>query len=146
MKKIIIAFCFIALLYSCTNSNEQNDRHKIMEILNNQEKSWSAYDIEGFMEGYWKSDSLKFYGANGVTLGFDKTLENYKKRCPSKELMGKLSFTIKDITKINDESYFTLGAYHLERSVGNAEGIFMVIFKKINGEWKIIADTSSATN
>ncbi|TFG89432.1 MAG: DUF4440 domain-containing protein, partial [Candidatus Atribacteria bacterium] len=26
--------------------------------------------------------------------------------------------------------------------VGNADGIFMIIFKKIKGEWKIIADTS----
>ena len=26
--------------------------------------------------------------------------------------------------------------------VGNADGVFIIIFKKINGEWKIIADMS----
>ena len=31
------------------------------------------------MEGYWKSESLKFYGANGVTYGWDNTLERYQK-------------------------------------------------------------------
>ncbi len=36
-----------------------------------------------------------------------------------------------------------MGEYHLKRNVGNATGIFMIIFKRIEGEWKIIADTSS---
>jgi len=35
-----------------------------------------------------------------------------------------------------------MGEYHLTRNVGDANGVFMIIFKKINGEWKIIADTS----
>jgi hypothetical protein len=35
-----------------------------------------------------------------------------------------------------------MGAFHLKRNVGDANGIFMIIFKKINDEWKIVADTS----
>ena len=33
-----------------------------------QQIAWPKHDLEGFMQGYWKSDSLKFYGSNGVTL------------------------------------------------------------------------------
>ena len=47
-----------------------------------------------------------------------------------------------DISKINNESYFVMGEYYLKRNIGDANGVFMIIFKKINGEWKIIADTS----
>jgi hypothetical protein len=36
-----------------------------------------------------------------------------------------------------------MGEYFLSRKVGDANGIFMILFKKIDGEWKIIADTSS---
>lgn len=140
----LLLLCFAPLFQSCSNSNEQHDRLEIMEILKNQEKSWNTYDIESFMQGYWKSDSLKFYGANGITLGWQNTLDNYHNRYPSKEHTGTLSFKINDISKINDKSYFVLGAYHLERSVGNADGGFMIVLKKINGEWKIIADTSFA--
>lgn len=144
MRKLFILVCFTTLNYACSTTDEQQDRLEIMSILSHQEESWSNYKLEEFMVGYWKSDSLKFYGANGITLGYENTLANYKERYPSKEHTGKLSFKINDISKIDKESYFVLGAYHLERSVGNADGGFMVIFKKINGEWKIIADTSFA--
>jgi hypothetical protein len=94
------------------------------------------------MEGYWKSDDLKFYGSNGVTYGWNNTLERYRKAYPSKDHTGTLTFVINDISGIENGSYYVMGEYHLQRKVGDANGIFMIIFKKINGQWKIIADTS----
>jgi ketosteroid isomerase-like protein len=94
------------------------------------------------MEGYWKNDSLKFYGANGITHGWENTLENYKKGYPTKEHTGTLKFKINAISEINTDAYYVMGEFFLKRSVGDANGIFMIIFKKIDGEWKIIADTS----
>jgi hypothetical protein len=110
--------------------------------LKAQEVAWSNHDLEGFMKGYWKSDSLKFYGSNGITYGWDKTLENYKKRYLTPDDSGTLKFKINDITKIEKESYYIMGAYHLTRKVGDASGVFMIIFRKIKGQWKIVADTS----
>lgn len=141
------SFFFILLAgiftFSCADqSTETDDKKVILSILGAQEKAWNNYDIEGFMEGYWKSDSLKFYGASGLTYGWQQTLDNYHKRYPSKDHTGTLKFKINDITKVNRDSYFVMGEYHLTRPVGDANGIFMIIFKKIDGEWKIIADTS----
>ena len=95
------------------------------------------------MEGYWKSEDLKFYGSNGVTYGWDNTLDRYKKAYPTKEHFGTLEFVLNEISIIDKGSYYVMGEYHLKRSIGNADGIFMLILKKIKGEWKIIADTSS---
>jgi ketosteroid isomerase-like protein len=142
VKKLIYLICILCLIISCTNSKEQHDEKAILEVLETQQIAWSNNDIEGFMQGYWKSDSLKFYGSRGITKGWQQTLDNYKKRYPTKEHSGTLNFKINDISKINDGVYFVMGEYHLTRKVGNADGIFMIIFKKINGEWKIIADTS----
>ena len=142
MKKLLLLFVLFTLLISCSQSNEEYDKKAILEILELQQTAWSNNDLEGFMQGYWKSDSLKFYGSNGITFGWDKTLANYQKRYPTKDHTGTLKFKINDLSKINDESYFVMGEYHLTRTIGNADGIFMIIFKKINGEWKIIADTS----
>ena len=50
-----------------------------------QEKAWSKHDLEGFMKGYWKNDSLKFFGSRGMTYGWNQTLANYKKGYPTKE-------------------------------------------------------------
>jgi hypothetical protein len=143
MKHIILILIGILTINSCSeSSSEQEDKATIITILKNQEKAWSENDLDAFMDGYWKNDSLKFYGASGLKYGWQTTLDGYKKRYPTKDHTGTLNFKINDISKINEESYFVMGEYHLTRNVGNADGVFMIIFKKINGEWKIIADTS----
>lgn len=142
MKNIIFLFVLIVTFSCSSNSTETDDKKAILGILETQRKAWSNHDIEGFMEGYWKNDSLKFYGSNGVTYGWKNTFASYKKRYPTKDHTGILSFKIKDVSKINDGAYFVMGEYHIIRPVGNANGVFMLIFKKIDGKWKIIADTS----
>ena len=124
------------------SGNEAIDKSEILEVMKLQEKAWSNNDLEGFMQGYWKSDSLKFYGSSGLTKGWQQTLDNYKKGYPTKEHSGTLKFKVNDISKIDDGSYWVMGAYYLKRSVGDANGVFLIIFKKINGEWKIVADMS----
>jgi hypothetical protein len=128
---------------NCTaQTTESEDKVAILTVMKTQEKSWSNNDLEGFMQGYWKNDSLKFYGSSGLTKGWQQTLDNYKKGYPTKEDSGTLTFTINDMTKIDEGSYWVMGQYYLKRTVGDANGVFMIIFKKIDGEWKIVADMS----
>jgi len=143
MKKLLFISIAFLIISSYSTSSEEQDKKAILAIMDAQQIAWSKHDLEGFMQGYWKSDSLKFYGSNGVTLGWEKTLANYKRGYPTPDHSGTLKFKINDISKINEGAYFVMGEYHLTRKVGDANGIFMIIFKKINGEWKIIADTSS---
>ena len=141
MKNLLL----IIILLSITSTfaqTEAEDKAAILNVMKAQEKAWSNNDLEGFMQGYWKSDSLKFYGSNGLTKGWQQTLDNYKKGYPTKEHSGTLNFKINDISKISDDSYWVMGEYFLKRNVGDANGVFMIIFKKIKGEWKIVADTS----
>lgn len=142
MKKLFLLFCFISLLSCQAQNQEKEDKEAILSVMSLQEEAWSNNDLEGFMKGYWKSDSLKFFGSSGITKGWQQTLDNYKKGYPTKEHSGTLNFTIKDISKIDEGSYWVMGEYHLIRSVGDANGVFMIIFKKIDGEWKIVADMS----
>lgn len=143
MKKtiLLLLILFVGMTYA-QSGNEANDKSEILEVMKLQEKAWSNNDLEGFMQGYWKSDSLKFYGSSGLTKGWQQTLDNYKKGYPTKEHSGTLKFKVNDISKIDDGSYWVMGAYYLKRSVGDANGVFLIIFKKINGEWKIVADMS----
>ena len=147
MKKLLTVIFLLALFVSCKQEatqtvSEETEKQEILSVMKAQEEAWSNHDLEGFMQGYWKSDSLKFYGRNGITFGWHNTLDNYKKGYPTKEHSGTLTFKINDISKIIDGAYSVMGEYHLKRPVGDADGVFMIIFKKIQGEWKIIADTS----
>ena len=142
MKKLFILSILI-VLYSCASkSSIIKHKQEIIEVMENQEKAWSNHNLEGFMDGYWKSDTLRFYGSNGITYGWKKTLENYKKSYPTKNHTGTLQFKINSISQIEKNSYYVMGEYYLTREIGKANGIFMIIFKKINGSWKIVADTS----
>mgnify|MGYP001565016271 CR=1 FL=1 len=158
--KHLIALTVLITLYSCNfqakpevnvaeaSSFEINtpdieeDKVAILKVMKNQEIAWSKNDLEGFMKGYLKSDSLKFYGKSGLTKGWQQTLNTYKKDYPTKDHSGTLTFEIIDISPIENHSYWVMGCYFLSRKIGDANGVFMVIFKKIKGEWKIVADMS----
>lgn len=119
-------------------------KQAIRSILETQAEAWSNYDLESFMEGYWRSDSLKFFGAKGITYGWENTLKGYQKRYSSPDHTGSLRFKLESITQINASAYFVMGRFFLTRKVGDTQGIFTVIFKYIEGEWKIVADMSCA--
>lgn len=142
MKKLLIILSLFFIGYSHAQHNENQDKKDIQSVLKKQRIAWSKGNLEKYMDGYWKNDSLKFYGKSGLTSGWENTLEKYENGYPTKKDMGILSFKINDISKISNDSYYVLGEFHLKREAGNNTGIFMIIFKKINGKWKIIADTS----
>lgn len=140
-KSILLSLLFsISFLFVSIAQN--SDEKAILEIMAQQEKAWSEGNLEGFMQGYWKSDSLTYYSGARITKGWQTTLDNYKKGYPNKDYTGTLNFTIDQITQINDGAYYVMGQYHLKRKVGDANGTFMIIFKKIDGVWKIVADSS----
>ncbi|MAP55340.1 nuclear transport factor 2 family protein [Altibacter sp.] len=142
MKNIVLILLVLPLWAGFAQTEENEDTEAIMAVLQQQQEAWSANDLEGFMDGYWKSDSLKFYGSNGLTKGWQQTLDRYRKGYPTKEHSGVLTFTIEDLSKIEKDSYWVMGKYFLKREVGDAQGVFIIIFKKIDGEWKIVADMS----
>lgn len=142
MKKMLCLLFILPLFCVAQTMTEQDDKAAIEQVLSIQQAAWNNYDIEQFMETYWKSDELTFYGSSGVVKGWQDTMDRYKKSYPSKDHFGKLELVSNDISKINDDAYAVMGEYHLTRPVGNLHGIFMLVLRKIDGEWKIIADTS----
>ena len=142
MKRLLLFFCLIVTL-NVVSQNEAEDKKAILSVLQMQQDAWNQNNLEDFMQGYIKSDSLKFYGSKGLTKGWQQTLDNYKKGYPTAEHSGTLTFKVDDISPIEANSYWVMGRYYLKRNVGDAKGNFLIIFKKVNGEWKIVADMSS---
>ena len=95
------------------------------------------------MSGYWQSDSLLFVGSTGANYGFANTLKNYQKGYPDSAAMGKLNFDVLQVKPLSNVFYFVLGKWYLTRSIGNLNGFYTLLFKKINGQWKIVVDHSS---
>lgn len=142
MKKFV-CLLFFGSTIAFAQTTIESDKQGITTMLLAQQEAWNNYNIEAFMEGYWKSDSLTFYGSSGVIKGWQATLNRYKRSYPSKEHFGTLEFKFNEIALISEGVYYVMGEYFLKRSVGDTNGIFMLVVKKINGSWKVIADTSA---
>jgi ketosteroid isomerase-like protein len=140
MKGIIF---LSALFFSLIGFSQTNDELTIRKVLDSQTEAWNKGDIKSFMQGYWKDDSLMFIGKNGIHWGWQTTLENYKKNYPDTAAMGKLSFDIILVKKLSAEYFYVVGKWMLSRSIGDLSGHYNLLFKKINGQWLIIADHSS---
>jgi ketosteroid isomerase-like protein len=121
-----------------------SDRKAILEVLNRQTENWNNGRLEKFMEGYWKSDSLKFIGKNGITYGWQQTLTNYQRNYPDEASRGTLKFEILSIDLLSKDAAFVIGKFFLTRpQKGDANGHFSLLWRRINGQWLIVADHSS---
>ena len=140
MKKALFALFFLFSINVMAQSSEET---AIRQLLERQTTTWNRGDVEGFMQTYWQSDSLMFIGKNGVVWGWQQTLNNYKKGYPDTAAMGKLSFDIIQVKPLSAEHYFVVGKWMLKRSIGDVGGHYTLLMRRINGEWKIVADHSS---
>lgn len=141
MRHFLTILLFFALSLSIFGQVKEGE--EIKKVLFAQRDAWNRGDLEGYMEGYWKSDSLKFIGKSGITMGWVKTLNNYRKGYPDKAAMGKLEFTIIELSILSKESAFMIGKWDLKREKDSPGGYFTLLWKKIKGEWKVTADHSS---
>ena len=139
MKKILLLW----LLCTAATTYAQTDKEQILQVLDMQMKAWNSGSIEQYMTGYWHSDSLVFVGKSGPTYGYDATLQRYKQSYNNTDKMGQLHFDILQVRQLSAEYYYVLGKWALARNAGDVSGSFTLLFRKIEGQWRIVADHSS---
>ncbi len=137
MKNLFLLFLLITGLHS---NGQETEIRKVMDA---QIVCWNNGDLECFMKSYHNSDDLVFVGSNGPKYGWQVTLNNYKKSYPDKSAMGTLQFELLKFKPLGKKHHLVIGKWILKREVDAPQGHFSIIFEKINGEWKIIADHSS---
>ncbi len=144
MKQLLLICILFGSSYCLPAQNlSQDDREAILIVMDHQEQAWNRGDVDAFMEGYWKSDSLVFMGSAGPKYGWDHILQDYKQRYPSRQSMGMLTFYILQLKALNENHAFMIGQWDLRRDGGDIGGFFTLVWKKINGKWLIISDHTS---
>jgi len=111
-------------------------------MLEQQAQAWNAGDIDAFMVPYWRSPDLTFSSGGKVTRGWQATLDRYHQRYPTREAMGRLSFSDIEVTLPGPSVTLVLGRWRLERAepIG---GAFSLVLRKVDGRWVIIHDHTS---
>ncbi|MCB2376925.1 nuclear transport factor 2 family protein [Hymenobacter sp. BT635] len=144
MKNLMLALAAGLALSACATMRPAQTHATIQQVLATQTAAWNRGDVAGFMQGYWPSDSLVFIGKRGLTYGWQPTLDNYRRSYPDAAAMGQLTFSNLRITPDGPETAHVVGRWHLARpAAGDLEGHFLLVFRRINGQWVIVADHSS---
>jgi uncharacterized protein (TIGR02246 family) len=148
-RNLICSTISIVLAINMTVTYAQSANAKsanaIRAVLEAQRDAWNKGDIEGYMDGYDRSENTIFVSGDNVTRGWKTVLERYKRTYDSREKMGDLTFSDLEITVLSKDSAVVLGKWHLKRSNDEPHGRFTLILKKTKQSWRIIHDhTSSA--
>ncbi|MAN73467.1 MAG: DUF4440 domain-containing protein [Henriciella sp.] len=123
---------------------QQSQAGEIEAVVQTQAAAWNRGDIESFMQGYWRSPDLRFASGGTVTRGFERTLERYKARYSTRAAMGTLSFSELETVMLADDAAVLHGRWKLERDGDAPGGLVTLVFRKMNGEWVIISDTTTS--
>lgn len=144
MRKLLLMVGMTCLAsWGWSQMLRQKDHQAILAIMKQQEMAWNAGNLEGFMQGYWEHDSLRFIGSRGITYGWQPTLAHYQLSYPDQAAMGKLSFTILRVEGLGKKWAHVTGKWLLQRAQDAPQGYFTLLWHKVHGHWVIVADHSS---
>ena len=147
--KIWSAAVLLVISIGCTTASNATTGDPVAEVhgvWKKQVDAWNRGDLEGFMEGYWKSPDLVFFTNNAETRGWQQTLDNYRKAYQSGDRrMGTLDFPQLEFKQLGPTAVLARGRWRLKMPDGKElTGMTSVTFQKLPEGWRIIHDHSSA--
>lgn len=144
MKPVCITLLMLSIVLTLSGQDSETDR--ILAVVQRQVNGWNNGDIEAFMQGYARSDSLRFASGGKVTYGWTTMLERYRKGYPTRSAMGTLAFTDISVELLPPGAAMVFGTWRLKREKDEPWGLFTLLLKNINGEWRIVHDHTSSGN
>jgi ketosteroid isomerase-like protein len=123
----------------------QDDASEVRKVLNDQVDAWNAGSVEGYMKGYWNSDSTAFVSGGTLTKGYNEVLARYKKSYDTRAKMGRLEFEGLLLRQPSPTLIIATGVWKLHRTNDSPWGRFTLLIEKKSEGWRIVYDhTSSA--
>ncbi len=117
---------------------------QIRAVLAGQAAAWNRGDIDGFMQGYWNSEQLRFASGDSVTYGWAAANQRYHAHYPDRAAMGTLEFSDLDVELLAPDAAIVFGRWVLQREHDRPHGLFTLVLRKTADGWKISRDHTSA--
>jgi ketosteroid isomerase-like protein len=125
------------------NKQDEKIAAAVRAVLVAQVAAWNRGDIDGFMDGYARSNETVFVSGDKVTHGWQTVLDRYKKGYDTREKMGQLTFSELEITALSKTSAVALGRWQLNRAQDKPHGRFTLILRLTHAGWRIVHDHTS---
>ena len=141
-----IVFVLALLALSTVRGAAESARDAIQTVLRRQQEAWNKADLEKFMEGYAKTETLRFASGGTVQYGWKATLDRYKAKYPDKAAMGLLTFSDIEISVLGDDAALVFGRWQLQRQQDSPRGLFTLLFRRTKEGWRIVHDHTSVAS
>lgn len=143
-RTVLFTLLYLTFFVACQNKKsippESLPLSELTKMLENQSAEWNKGNLKGFMDYYWKSDSLRFITGNKDLQGWDSVFSSYQRSFPKLEDAGKLTFSDLKSYVLADNLANVTGQWHIERPKGNVGGKFSLICRYREERWEIILD------
>jgi ketosteroid isomerase-like protein len=124
-------------------ATQENAAAEIRAVMSAQAAAWNRGDIDGFMNGYARSDATEFVSGDKLTRGWQTVRDRYRKKYDSREKLGRLTFSDLKVTLLSPDSAIVLGRWRLDRKADKPHGIFTLLFRRAPAGWRIVHDHTS---
>ena len=145
MAKALGGAALLIALGACAGTEVPDDRKDILAVLVEQADAWNRGDLDSFLDGYWRSDRTVFAGGGTVRRGFEAMAERYHSTYPTREKMGRLTFSNLVFEQIGSGQAVVTGSWELELAGQEKRpgGVFTLLWRKVPQGWKIVHDHTS---
>ena len=141
---LLMACCGLGCGPAASSGVRADDEAAIRAVLQQQVEAWNRGDIDAFMDGYARTDSLRFASGGTVHTGWQATLDRYHRTYPDRAAMGTLTFDLRAVRVLSAQWAVVFGGYQLERAEDRPSGLFTLLFEKRPEGWRIVHDHTSA--
>ena len=153
LVKRFLRVLLFSLALVASGSGQEKDamlQFQLSDQLKQSASQWNRGDLDGFLKDYINSEELTFTSGGRILRGFEALDQRYRKSYgDSPDTMGKLSFSDLEAWRLGPDQALVLGRWRLERNDELAqktdEGVFTLVMVKIDDQWKILHDHTSAS-
>lgn len=146
VRMIVIVTLFAGGALSAATEIQQRsskDDAEIRAVMSAQAAAWNRGDIDGFMNGYARSDATEFISGDKLTRGWQTVRNRYKRKYDSREKMGTLTFSELNVTRLSGDAALVIGRWRLVRKSDKPHGRFTLLFRRTSHGWRIAHDHTS---
>lgn len=121
-----------------------DDDRAVRAVIDAQRAAWNRGDLDGYMDGYARTDELVFTSGGKIRRGWQETFAKYRaKYGASPQTMGHLELEILGVQPLGADGAIVLGRWRLTDTPAAGQGVFSVAFARTSAGWRIVHDHTS---
>jgi ketosteroid isomerase-like protein len=117
--------------------------NEIQAVILGANERWNAHDIDGFMEGAWKSSDFVMVIDAQEIRGWAEALAAYKRGYSDPTMMGTVVCDRLETQLITQEVALAVMRWTLVLKGGKVLGTSTMVVRKFTDGWKVVSDHST---